>query len=271
MATEFTLFPQLITELRLMIWQAALPTPLGRALYPFRKGCWVLEDLGLQLDPNGEDLDLRFDPGLLKELHIMLPLFHVNREARDVATKYIRMHKLVTRQGSAGAGYFRRFDPKTDIMFLPASHIDAFVSEHQTLLHEDPEMEGRYVGTSFPILKRLAITVAGFEAFRGDLLEEFFEYVGPVSTICIVELPSNSTFTLEEVEDGSALQSLELAEAPRARYSWNSVQRQWEYSGDPEMLQRMRDLVDGLDAPASATSEFNLEVQMIHLIEAGKS
>jgi hypothetical protein len=53
MSREFTLFPQLITELRLEVWRLALPKPLSRALYPYEKGCWLLEDLGIDLDLNG--------------------------------------------------------------------------------------------------------------------------------------------------------------------------------------------------------------------------
>lgn len=46
-ASEFTLFPRLIPELRLMIWQlaAALPTLTGKLLYPHQKGCWIFEDV----------------------------------------------------------------------------------------------------------------------------------------------------------------------------------------------------------------------------------
>ena len=58
MATEFTGFPRLIPELRLEIWRLAMPAPLRRPLYPYKQSCWVVEDLGMEPDPNGEDLYL---------------------------------------------------------------------------------------------------------------------------------------------------------------------------------------------------------------------
>lgn len=87
MATTFTLSPQLIPELRLKIWRQALPPPLNNLLYPYKKGYWVLEDVGIKLDPNGEDLDLCFNASLLGHLRIDMPFYSVNRGARDVALK----------------------------------------------------------------------------------------------------------------------------------------------------------------------------------------
>lgn len=101
MATEFNLFPQLITELRLEIWRLALPGPLNRALYPYSKGCWVLEELSLEPDPNREDLHLTFDTSLLEPLRIELPLYSVNREARGIVRLYTQEQNLVASQSSS--------------------------------------------------------------------------------------------------------------------------------------------------------------------------
>lgn len=71
-ANGLTLFPQLLPELRLIIWQLTLPKLHGNLLYPYQKGCWIFEEIGLAPDPSGEDLYFRFDASRLEPLHIAL-------------------------------------------------------------------------------------------------------------------------------------------------------------------------------------------------------
>jgi hypothetical protein len=83
MAAAFTFFPQLITKLRLEIWRLALPELLDKALYPYKPGCWVTEDIA-------GFMHMRCNPSLLAPFHIEIPLYFVNREAGDVASKYLK-------------------------------------------------------------------------------------------------------------------------------------------------------------------------------------
>lgn len=103
MATRFTLFPQLITESRLEIWRLALPALHHKLLYPYQKGCWVFEEMGLEPDPNGEDLYLRFDTSRLEPLHIAMPLYYVNQEARGVILKLLQEHRMTVSRTSSSA------------------------------------------------------------------------------------------------------------------------------------------------------------------------
>lgn len=265
MATSFTKFPQLITELRLIIWQLALPEPLSKPLYPYRKGCWILEDLGLEPDPNGEDLSLEFKTSLLEPLRIEIPLYFVNREARGVTIKYVQKHNLTMPRDSAQShfGFLRHFDHRTDTMFLPLRDVDTFFQEQVDRAHA-PDLQDRYVSYSFPILPRLAIPSTGFEALKGEL-DYFFAACGPICTLYVVDVTSDSTRALLELNNASEFVPLELEHAPCARLVWRSAQREWESSGDDQKIADMRPLVAGLDDPGSETSKFDLDVQLVHL------
>lgn len=269
MATDFTLFPKLITELRLEIWRLALPTPIPRLLYPYKKGCWVWEDFGLEPDPNGEDLYLRFDTILLEPLRIQLPLYSVNREARNVTLEYLQKHKAtVSRISRAAFEILRPFDARSDIMFLPTADIEAFVMEPIDRLHE-PDLLGRHVGSSDPALPRLAVTTEGFDCFRKDgaLLEDFFRFGGTIHTICVVETACPGGGKSRELENER--EKLELWDEPLARLRWSNVRCEWEGSrganSDEEALVRLKHYVGGLDVSEYSPEYFELEMQLVHL------
>lgn len=265
MATEFTVFPQLITELRLEIWRMAMPAPLQRPLYPYKKGCWIVEDRALELDPNGEDLYLEFNASLLDPLRIQLPLYSVNREARDVALRYIREHKLTGPQGitQSDSTFLRHFDPRTDTMFLPTVDIETFLVEQVDRMGE-PDLEGHYYSTARPVIPRLAVTAAGLEFLKGEL-GSFIDASAPIDLLYVIDVAAHSTFTLEELLEISKHTPLGLEDTPCARLRWRSATREWEITGDDDVLENMRRLVAGLDDPASSTSGFDLEIQLVHV------
>jgi hypothetical protein len=272
MSQEFTLFPQLITELRLEVWRLALPEPLNNALYPYKKGCWLLEDLGIDLDPNGEDLNLRFDTSLLEPLDIGLSLYSVNREAHSVAVKYIRKHKLVVSQDNAQSDLkiFRNFDPSADTMFLPTCDVDFFVTELAERIHE-PDLFNRNVSTPGRTLLRLAVTPSGFKSLMRDALEAYADFDRPADTIYVVDVTCNGRFSSRNIEDASRYHLLGLEGAPYARLTWHSSRQQWsEITGDGEVLLQLGEFIRDLDEPRLASTEPDFEVQLVHVAASGK-
>nr|POF12977.1 hypothetical protein CFP56_10125 [Quercus suber] len=269
MATEFTVFPQLATELRLEIWRMAMPAPLTRPLYPYNKGCWVVEDHGLEPDPNGEDLHLKFNTSLLDPLRVQLPLYCVNREARDVTLTYIRDHKLEVPQGSSQTAFefLRHFDPRTDTMFLPLDDIETFLVEQLDRTRE-PDLDDHYYSTDRPVLPRLAITASGLEILKGEL-DDFIDTSAPIDALYVIDVPPGSTRTLQELLDASKYNPMDLENAFRAHLMWLSSSREWEVTGDDHVLENMKRLVAGLDDPASSTSAFDLEVALVDINTRG--
>lgn len=266
MATEFTLFPQLITELRLEIWRLALPTPFKRPIYHFRRGCWVLSNLDLELDPNGEDLDLKFDLNLLSPLQIRIPIYSVNREARDVAVKHIQQHNLVVTRSSTeyGPKIYRHFDHRTDVMFLPHTDVENFVMEAIDRRNQ-PDLLDRYVGISFPVLRNLAVTPRGFESLKKDALQTFFDFVGPITTLYVIDTVHTGGQILDALESPGASLVPELAKGPHAQCKWKCWERRWEVPASDIRTIETNDVITGLDDLVSSMIEFDLEIQLISL------
>lgn len=267
MATEFTLFPQLITELRLEIWRLALPAiPRGALLYPYEKGCWIFEDLGLEPDPSGEDLNFKFDTSRLEPLHIELPLYSVNQEARDVTLEWLQQHReTVSRTASNVYKVLRPFDYRTDIIFVPTAKAEEFVMEPVERT-QVPEMIGRHFSSAGIALQRIAVTSDGLQFLKADgLLQDFFEFTGMISTICVLDDACASR--LRELETDGERCVLELADEPLARLKWNYVRNEWEgYIDDNEASIRLREYVEGLGAPDYYLNNFELEVQLVGLV-----
>jgi hypothetical protein len=274
MANEFTLFPQLITELRLEIWRLALPEPLNKALYPYKKGCWVLEDLGTEPDPNGDDLHLRHDFSLLEPHQIDLSMYFVSREAHRVAVKYLRTQKLVISQDSAQSGlkFLRLFDPDTDTIFLPTSEVETFALELAERLFE-PDLHDRNVSIPGRALPRLALTPSGLKSFMGEPLETYFDFSGTIDVLYVIDFARDNSSTLEDFKNASKHLFLELEGAPLARLIWSNSRRRWEeISHECEKFTQLKDLVEGLDEPSSFVDDnFHLEVQLVHVATRGNA
>jgi len=153
---RFIFFPKLPVELRLEIWSLALPGP--RVIEVFQN---------LEKEYNGER------KSEIKVNNPPLTLFHVNREAREVASnKYMRLSNV----SSSSLDFCRaRFDPNKDTIFIPWSgswswsadrdgfrggliHGDAWSSEARTkvqYLAMDYKMWGRQTwesGGVIPVL-----------------------------------------------------------------------------------------------------------------------
>lgn len=267
MTTHFTLFPQLITELRLEIWRLALPTLRSHLLYPYQRGCWVFEDLGLEPDPNGEDLYIRFDTTRLEPIHVALPLYSVNREARDITLKWLQGERMtVSRKSSSVYEALRPFDPRHDAVFVPSTQLADFVVEPAEWPHELEDMVDRHFGTSNPALSRLAVTSVGLRLLRGELLSEFFQFAGTIETILVVDSASTSTSILEALETAPGEFVMQLADRPLARVKCRRTHGVVDGPGDDERaLARLNGYVEGLEIPDYSSDRFELEVQLVVL------
>lgn len=264
MATQFTLFPDLIPELRLMIWRLALPTSSQRLLYPYKHGCWTCEDFGLGPDANIEDLYLQLDTSLLEPLRVELPLYAVNREARDVTLEYFKRHKVTVQRSSNGLEVLRPFDPRSDTVFLPTLDMERFIWEAYNRLAEPEPLDSHVVDTSKPALPRLAVTTRGLDWLKtnGMPLDIFLHtrWKNDCHTICVLE-PA-CWCKLQELE--TAREIREFSDEPLARVTWGSVRGEWEgasEAGDEEALVRLKGYVEGLDS----LGDSELEVQLVHL------
>lgn len=267
MAAHFTLFSQLIPELRLMIWRLALPTFRGnkKLPYPYQKGCWVFEDLGLEPDRNGEDLHIRFDTTRLKSVHVALPLYLVNREARDVTLKWLREQRMTIQQNLSGSicEAIRPFDPRHDTMFVSSTKIKKFVKE----LLKRPlkrDMRHRHFSTSNPALPRLAVTPVGLQILNREPLRVIFAAAGTIETILVVDDASVSS--LQALESAGGGVAVELADQPVARVKWSYLGGVGEVSGDDERgVARLKEYVEGFDTYSYAPNGFELEIQLVNL------
>ena len=269
MPAQFTLFSQLIPELRLMIWRYALPmlrgNPRGKLLFPYRKGCWVFEDMGLEPDPNGEDLYIRFDTTRLKPLRVALPLYSVNREARDVTIKWLHEHGMtVSRHHSSGiCKASRHFRPQHDTVFVPSTKLKKFAVEPVKQSHKR-DMRNRHFGTSNPALPRLAVTSVGLQLLRGILLDLFFRAAGTINTIFVVDGASVSSLQALEASGGNLV--VELPDQPVARVKWSFLEGLGEVSGvDERAVARLKEYVEGFEISCFTPDGFELEIRLVNL------
>jgi hypothetical protein len=272
MAKEFTLFPQLITELRLEIWRFALPDPPPiRPLFRYKEGCWVIEELGPvpweDPDPNGENLQARFDTSQLEPLHIPVPLYSVNREARGVAIKYLSKHRLVASLNRTQYGFeiVRHFDPQIDTIFLPAADAYVFGGEPGDRFHV-PEMFDRYVSWPYVALPRLATTLSGFEILKKDSLDAFLTTGGMIKILYVVDVAPTSTLTLQDIDNTTLFPLVGLEDTFRARLFWSSSRREWTASGDDvEARVRLTQMVAGLETLGTYPGDDDWDVQLVYL------
>lgn len=260
--TQFSLFPQLIPEPRLVIWEHALPTLRGKLLYPYRKGCWVSEDMGLEIDSNGDNLYIKIDTTRLKPLRVALPLYSVNGETRDFTIKWLQENRMAvsrTRRSCAHKAS-RRLRPQHDTMILPSIKLKKF-----TRRPFKRDMLNRHFASSNPALPRLAVTSVGLQLLKGGLLDMFFESAGTINTIFVVDGASVSSLQALEASGGGVV--VELPDQPVARVEWSFLEGIGEVSGDDERARaRLKDYVEGFEISCFNPDGFELEVQLVDLV-----
>ena len=225
----------------------------------------MFEDLGLEPDPNGEDLHIRFDTARLKSIHIALPLYLVNLEARDVTLKWLREQRMTIQQNLSGSicEAIRPFDPRHDTMFVPSTKIRKFSRE----LVKRPLKRGmrhRHFSTSNPALPRLAVTPVGLQILNKELLRVILSAAGTIKTILVVDDASVSSLQALESAGGGG-RGVELTDQPIARVKWSLLGGLGEVSGaDERAVARLSEYVEWFDVYGYTPDGFELEIQLVN-------
>jgi len=138
-ATNFSTFPlfsSLALELRDQIWRDALPNEVGPALYFYRKGCWCPRHLlqsDEEYDPENHEFNLNFEfrHDLLNVVQFKVPLFFVNREARNIALAWVREHgiEIRAREDRQSPVFVCPFNPIRDVLYIALDQWDEFLRE----------------------------------------------------------------------------------------------------------------------------------------------
>jgi hypothetical protein len=135
-SSTFPLFSSLAPELRDQIWRDALPDKVGPALYFYREGCWCPRYLlpsDEEYDPQDHDLNLNFEfrHDLLDVVQFEVPLFFVNREARDIALAWVREHgiEIRAREDRQSPVFVCPFNPIRDVLYIALDKWDEFLRE----------------------------------------------------------------------------------------------------------------------------------------------
>ncbi|RAH45253.1 2EXR domain-containing protein [Aspergillus brunneoviolaceus CBS 621.78] len=128
MATsEFPSFPRLPPEIRLMIWNAALPGPINNPLFFWRTDKVIKH----RLDDKYDDYD-NWVPDLIHPLEmgifsVEIPLLEVSKEAHKVAQEWVQRQSLSLEVDVDNDTYtenhnrlaMRRFNLRRNIVFCP--------------------------------------------------------------------------------------------------------------------------------------------------------
>ncbi|ROV96077.1 hypothetical protein VPNG_09168 [Cytospora leucostoma] len=131
---RFTLFSNLPPELRIQIWQDALPDTIGPGLYRYRPGCWeprhiTESDYNYTPGDDRSNWEINFRYDRLGSARFNNALVSVNREARDVALDWAAKRDVEIRQAGDSHVLLRHFDPERDCMYVSPDDWDAFLTE----------------------------------------------------------------------------------------------------------------------------------------------
>lgn len=226
---EFSLFARLPPELRNIIWEKALPRPLGPQLYCYRKDCWrprhlTPEDQGFEPDNDGIHLAFEFHHEFLNPVRIDVPLFFVNREAHGIAAAWMHMQGLRLQLRSYQHGTFARlFDPNRDALYVPTHEWNTFLCE-PTDRQFQPDLLNRNLDCPGVYFTRLAFQEAMLE-YEEDLLPELFDWYDRVDQVYVLSDPGPD---LQSTDENTSLQErCEMEDAPGPAYCWDGGGFRW--------------------------------------------
>lgn len=229
--TEFSLFAHLPPELRNIIWEKALPRPLGPQLYCYRKGCWrprylTSEDNGFEPDSDGIHIAYEFRHEFLNPVRIDLPLFVVNREAHSIAAAWIRMQGLCLQLRSYERGTFARlFDPDQDTLYVPPNEWKTFMCE-PTDRQFEPDLVNCGIDCPGVDFTRLAFPEAALGVEEGeDLLSTLFDWYDRIDQVYVL---SGLEPNLQSTDENTSLQErYDMEDVPGPAYCWDGSRFQW--------------------------------------------
>jgi len=171
-SSTFPLFSSLALELRDQIWRDALPDKVGPALYFYRKGCWCpryLSQSDEEYDPMDHELNLNFEfrHDLLDVVQFEVPLFFVNREARNIALAWVREHgiEMSAREDRQSPVFVCPFNPIRDVLYIALDKWDEFLREPDDRCFQ-PDILGQIITVKSADVTRIAVPEA---LLRGEV------------------------------------------------------------------------------------------------------
>jgi hypothetical protein len=126
-------FTRLISELRDLIWHAALPDEVGPVLYFYKPGGWT--PLSISPECVSPNLHLEYHHDVLDAVQVEMPLFFVNREARYIALAWMQKHNIKMRVYGPKYGqvqspvFVRPFNPVHHALYITVDQWIGFNSE----------------------------------------------------------------------------------------------------------------------------------------------
>ncbi|KAM0292359.1 hypothetical protein ACHAO9_003337 [Fusarium lateritium] len=181
----FTIFMDLPLELRLEIWQYALPTVDLPGLAIYKKGCWQPRFLTpsdwdyYEGDPDNIRFEFRYE---LLPVSLEVPMMFVNHEARNVALSWLQRSGIRMRCNN-GQSYFQRpMNHNIDALYLPIDKLEEFDTEPSDRQFEE-DMINRHVGV-VPYLRHFAISEEFFNS--SEFFLEGLDWFIHLETIYVV-------------------------------------------------------------------------------------
>lgn len=260
---KFPHFADLPPELRIQIWQHALPKDILPALHMYKPGCWKPYLLSVDhpdyLHSGPQDnwmLHFQHDQ-LAGGTRLRMALLSVNSEAREVALAWAAKHPSIEIHGESDSNgqpiLLCRFDPKRDCMYVCPKDWDDFLREENQLPFE---LGWDDLGYSFSFechRLKLAVPKEIFtqrdQSWRG--LEDLLGSFSALRALCVVadEMPS-----IPALPHGWRC---EIDSKSGAKICWDYGNTEWHQQGHPseerqlpfedEMLwQAARELQSGL-------------------------
>ncbi|KAF3769135.1 hypothetical protein M406DRAFT_28429, partial [Cryphonectria parasitica EP155] len=226
----FPLFPNLPVELRIQIWQNALPDNIGPALYMYKRGCWrhrLLTESEYGYTPTGDENDnwvLEFCYALLGDSQLNITLLFVNSEARDVALAWAAKQAPDTRivEKDSLMMLVRPFKPESDAIYVTVDDWDTFLGEESELPYDLGWDRIDRIYGSHCAVTRLAVPEALFRQKEDHwrCLTDLFISWSCVETLYIVADPQPEM--LASTGDESVLLRCEIDEVQGPGLLWKS-------------------------------------------------
>jgi hypothetical protein len=204
----FHLFTSLAPELRDQIWRAALPDEVGPVLYFYKKGGWcprrlLPSDEGY--DPENDDesnVNFEFRHDVLDAVQVEIPLFFVNREARNIALAWIREHNIEIRvyarkhEQLQSPVFVIPFDPIHNALYIALDKWDEFICEPDDRCYQ-PDMVEKLIHIQAAGITRIAMPEA---LFRGE-----GEVAAALAELIVITIPLSFLYLcfsdLRELQD----------------------------------------------------------------------
>lgn len=157
---SFHSFALLPPELRIKIWQNALPDHDNPAIFTWKPGCWIPRNLTATEQKTNtygpRAAKISWEHRHLTPVEVPIPLGRVNSEARAIGISWA--HQRGFRQyplEGRGHVFGRPFDPTRDILFVPRHLVEEFDSELEYRC-AGPDVAGCVVGALVDV-ERIAV------------------------------------------------------------------------------------------------------------------